>query len=52
MNIRMLELHSYEEKLKELGFFSMEKKKLWRDLIAAFQSFITGGRLTSYTGRQ
>jgi len=36
---RELELCSHEEKLRELGFFSLEKKKLWRDLLAAFQYF-------------
>lgn len=37
--VRELELCSYEEKLREPGFFRMEKKKLWRDLLAAFQYF-------------
>ena len=35
--IKQMEHLSYEDRLRELGLFSLEKKRLQSDLIAVFQ---------------
>jgi len=40
--IGRMELLSYDDRLRELGLLSLQKRRPWRDLIVAFQ-YLQGG---------
>ena len=42
--IQGVECHSYKNRLRELGLFSLEKKGLWGDLKAVLQ-YLKGGAI-------
>jgi len=47
--IKEMEHLSYEEWLREMGLFSLEKRRLWRDLLVAFQ-YLKGAYKTAGEG--
>jgi len=52
--LRRLEQHSYEDRLRELCLFGLEKRRLWGDLTEAFQYLKraqSGERTMFYTSR-